>query len=135
MKKILTLLLTLVLIVSCVPMTVGAEEEDFIPVYTVEDLYSIRNNLSANYKLMNDIDLTEATAPGGDYDYLGNGWNPIGGGSSYGATAFSGVFDGDGHKISGMRIDFKTVPNGYGEGYFGLFSKIIGTVKSSGDSH
>ena len=88
--------------------TYAADDEDYIEIYTVADLYAVRNDLSANYRLMNDIDLTEATAPGGDYDYMGNGWDPIGSGGVYGGdTPFTGVFDGQGHKIVGMRIDLK----------------------------
>ena len=130
MKKLLTLLLTLVLIVSCVPMTVGAEgEEDYIPIYTIEDLYNIRNNMSANYKLMNDIDLTEATAPGGDYDYLGNGWDPIGSNGVYDGIAFSGVFDGNGKKITGLRMNLKNIPNGSSAPfYLGLFANLSGSA-------
>lgn len=39
--------------------------EGYTGVYTIDDLYAIRNNLSGKYILMNDIDLS-ATAPGGD---------------------------------------------------------------------
>lgn len=106
--------------------TYAADDEDYIEIYTVADLYAVRNDLSANYRLMNDIDLTEATAPGGDYDYMGNGWDPIGSGGVYGGdTPFTGVFDGQGHKIVGMRIDLKYAPAGIGSQdsvYLGLFS-------------
>ena len=41
--------------------------EGYTPIYTIDDLYAVRNDLSGNYILMNDIDLSE-TAPGGDWD-------------------------------------------------------------------
>lgn len=81
-------------------------------VYTIDDLYAIRNNLSGNYILMNDIDMSE-TAPGGDWDN-GNGWSPI--------DNFSGTFDGNGYAIKNMHI--------YGStgGYLGLFGNSSGKI-------
>lgn len=110
----------------------GEESEEFIPIRTIEELYNIRNDLDGNYRLMNDIDLTEATAKGGDWDYMGNGWNPIGSNDVYGAEAFTGTFDGDGHAIIGMRIEVTTWPAGAGDEVFlGLFARIDGgTVKN-----
>lgn len=58
--------------------------EGYIGIYTAEDLDNVRNGLSANYILMNDIDLSE-------YD----SWVPIG---SY-TNAFYGTLDGNGHRI------------------------------------
>jgi len=114
--------------------TASLEEdtEDFIPVYTIEDLYNIRNDLEANYRLMNDIDLTEATAEGGDWDFEGRGWNPIGSDNIYAADKiFSGIFDGDGHTIIGMRIDTNNSrPQGSSNIYAGLFSNLSGEVRN-----
>jgi hypothetical protein len=62
-----------------------------IPIYTAEDLYNIRNNLSGSYVLMNDIDLS--TFNGGD-------WVPIG----VDSESFSGTFDGQGHIIRNLKI-------------------------------
>ena len=87
--------------------------EGYTPIYTIDDLYAVRNDLSGNYILMNDIDLSE-TAPGGDWD-CGYGWKPIGG---EGEDDFSGVFDGNGYAIKNMHI--------YGEPdeeYVGLFGR------------
>lgn len=103
--------------------------EGYIGVYTVDDLYNVRNNLTANYILMNDIDLTEATAEGGEYDFMGNGWNPIGSGDTYSNNAFTGVFDGNGYSVIGMRIEALTVPSSVSSlSYFGLFSENSGTI-------
>lgn len=94
-------------------MTVSAAVYDEVPegytgIYTIDDLYAIRNDLGGNYILMNDIDLSE-TAPGGDWDN-GNGWSPIGG--------FIGTFDGNGYAVKNMHIYDE--PN---EQYIGLFGK------------
>lgn len=59
-------------------------------ILTAEDLDHVRDNMTANYKLGADIDLTS----------IGN-WNPIGRGSSM----FRGNFDGDFHTIRGMTIN------------------------------
>ena len=94
-----------------------AERREEIPngyeaVYTVEDLYEIRNNLSGNYILMNDIDMSEATSEGGDYD-CGTGWEPIEG--------FRGTLDGNGYRIIGMHIFGEF--NRYGR-KIGLFGEV-----------
>ena len=90
--KILSLILAVVMIMSVMPMTANATStnehntavpEGYIGVYTIEDLYCVRNDLTANYILMNDIDLSEATAEGGDWNYGGRGWNPIGSDNIY----------------------------------------------------
>lgn len=70
--------------------------EGYIGIYDIADLYGIRNDLSANYILMKDIDMSEDTAEGGDWNLTGHGWTPIDG--------FAGTFDGNGHRIIGMHI-------------------------------
>ncbi len=65
-------------------------EEEWIPIYTAEDLRNIENNMSGNYILMNDIDLA------------GINWEPIGG--KYGEKMFSGSLDGNGHEIKNLTI-------------------------------
>ena len=134
MKKFLAVLLTIVLIISVCPLGLIASAdsyEGYTKIYTAADLYSIRNDLTAKYILMNDIDLTEATAEGGDWDYGGRGWNPIGSNNVYGSTAFSGIFDGNGYTISGMRINITTIPSGTGSSLcLGLFANNAGTIKN-----
>ena len=84
--------------------------EGYIGIYDIADLYGIRNDLSANYILMKDIDMSEDTAEGGNWNLTGHGWTPIDG--------FEGTFDGNGHRITGMHI--------YGEMRqdVGLFGRI-----------
>lgn len=87
--------------------SVSAEEsipDGYTPIRTIEDLYGINNDLSGNYILMNDIDMTEDTAPGGDWDINGTGWEPIGSSADEYSKAFNGIFDGNGHAIIGMNI-------------------------------
>lgn len=63
--------------------TVYAYFMEYKPVYTLEELLAIKDDLSANYVLMNDIKVKGI-------------WDPI--------ENFSGKFDGNGHKISNFKI-------------------------------
>lgn len=85
--------------------------EGYTPIYDIADLYAIRNAPEDNYILMNDIDMSEDTSPGGDYD-CGTGWDPI--------ETFSGILDGNGHRIIGMQIfgEFE------GDAKLGLFERL-----------
>ncbi len=85
--------------------------EGYTPIYTIGDLVGINSNPSGNYILMNDIDMTKETSPGGTWD-TGHGWTPL--------NEFSGTFDGNGHRIIGMHIYGKV------DGHVGLFSELAG---------
>lgn len=87
----------------------------YISISTASQLDEIRNNSRAHYVLENDIDLTQETSNGGDFYNNGKGWKPI--------SNFSGVFDGNGHKIYGLTI------GKYSE-YTGLFGRNNGTIKN-----
>lgn len=91
-------------------------------IYNIADLDGIRNNPSGKYILMRDIDMTEDTKKGGDWDN-GMGWTPI--------EEFTGVLNGNGHQIIGMNI--------YTEGAvekdcIGLIGSLITTEDSDEDS-
>ncbi len=148
LKKAFAVLLAFVLLATVFPVNVMAaddepqEEPQFTEIRTVEELYKVNLNLAGNYRLMNDIDLTEATAQGGDWDFGGRGWEPIGSNGNYGKNnPFTGVFDGNGYKIKGMYINIisryskisdnlpKTITN-INEIYLGLFSANSGTIKN-----
>lgn len=76
---------------------------EYVPIYTKQDLNNIRNNLSGNYILMNDITFTEEDfAEDGDFYNGGNGWLPIG---SMPSEPFKGSFYGNGYKITGLKIN------------------------------
>lgn len=94
----------------------------YSPIYTVEDLYGINDNMDGKYILMNDINLSE-TRPGGDWD-AGNGWTPIGVNGSD-IEYFNGILDGNGYRIEHMTI--------YGDKtarVLGLFGALNGTVRN-----
>ena len=120
-KKVLAMFLAVALVVpsSASNLTASAATtqesndesaipEGYTPIYDAADLYAIRNNLEGNYIMMADIDLSEATAPGGELD-TGNGWEPI--------QNFKGMLDGNGHYIKGLTIYGK--PKKYDVGLFG----------------
>jgi len=58
-------LLAITAIFCCGIFVCSADDGDYIEIWTAEDLYNIRDNLSGNYKLMKDLDLTNETAIGG----------------------------------------------------------------------
>ena len=135
MKKALSIILSAVLLLAVIPIgtaSVSAAEDNAIEIRTIAELYNINNNMSGNYKLMNDIDMTQDTAVGGDWDFMGNGWEPIGSNGVYGKTAFKGTFDGNGHIIIGMRINRIKTPSGAGTIYLGLFANNAGTIQNLG---
>ncbi|USG66548.1 InlB B-repeat-containing protein [Brevibacillus ruminantium] len=81
-------------------------------IQTVDQLSRVRNALSASYKLIADIDLTEYLSDGGEGYNGGAGWVPIG---TAGAP-FTGTFDGNGKVITGLRINRPAADN---QGLFG----------------
>lgn len=87
--------------------------DDFIGIYTASDLNNIRNDLSRNYILMNDIDLSS----------WGN-WEPIG---SIANDGFTGVFDGNSHQINGLTIEKEIIGDSVyvTTDHIGLFSSIV----------
>lgn len=72
------------------------------PVATAQDLYNIRNNLAGEYVQVADIDLSGYA-----------NWEPIG---SEG-TPFTGIYDGNGYKITGLTISRSDMDN---VGLFGV---------------
>ncbi|MEK3977452.1 ZmpA/ZmpB/ZmpC family metallo-endopeptidase-related protein, partial [Psychrobacillus sp. FSL K6-1267] len=82
----------------------------YAAITTKEELQQMNDSLNVDYLLMNDIDLT------------GVEWTPIG--DSLTAEQFTGNFDGDGHKITGLRVN-TTKDN---VGLFGYVKK--GTIKN-----
>lgn len=89
----------------------GTENDPYL-VKTPDDLFDIRNDLSACYKMANDIDLTEWIAE----ENPTNGWAPIDG--------FAGTFDGGGHIIRGLYVNR---PNEEFCGLFGTNFKYSGS--------
>lgn len=133
-KRILSWLLAVVMVLSLLPATAlaadfpgsgsGTEADPYV-VTTAEELNAVRNDLSACYKLGNNIDLSQT-------DYAG-AWTPIGsympdasdpsGETPDAAYAFTGTFDGDGNKITGLTITDGSMC----DGLFGIVAN--GTVE------
>ncbi|MEC1787311.1 immunoglobulin-like domain-containing protein [Schinkia azotoformans] len=79
----------------------GTEADPYI-ITTADHLNEVRYNLSADYKLGNDINLSGYST--------GAGWEPI--------TNFTGTFDGAGYKIKNLTINRPSTS------YVGLFKSI-----------
>jgi hypothetical protein len=71
----------------------GGGDSDYILISDAGGLNNIRDNLSGKYRLSDDMDLSVL------YD---SGWTPIGSYSE--AEPFTGVLDGNGHKIEGLYV-------------------------------
>jgi hypothetical protein len=82
--------------------------ESSIEISDCVGLQNIKNNLSADYILLNDIDCSLETNEGGILWNDGLGFEPI--------IGFLGSFDGQGNKISGVYINRSS---SYGVGLFG----------------
>lgn len=124
-NRLLSTLLTLCMVLNIISVTTAhAASATTVPsgytaIYTASDLDAVRNNLSGNYILMNDIDLSSRGA-----------WNPISGQQS-GKYGFSGIFDGNGYAILNMRITDDVAYKSGSTYYAGLFSQIDGaTIKN-----
>ncbi|MDD3080548.1 MAG: MBG domain-containing protein [Paludibacter sp.] len=94
----------------------GTSSDPYL-VTSASQLDEVRNNLTAYYKQTADIDLS---------DYAD--WIPIGGSST--SNSFSGTYDGNMHRITGLAITTTHL------NYNGLFTIITatGTVKNLGVS-
>ncbi len=110
MKKVLSLLLALVFVVSAFPVTF-VSAADVIVISDAAQLAAIGSNdnypLNGSYKLTKNISLSS-------YD----NWTPIGS-----SSAFSGTFEGNGKTISGLKVNASGT-------YAGLFGQVSGTVKN-----
>ncbi len=112
-KRILALLLSLALLLVTVPLhivTVTASTSEFAGgdgtaanpylIETKEHLNNVRNHLDANFKLVRDIEFTDADfAEDGNFYNNGQGWIPIGDSED---NAFCGVFNGNNFTIDNI---------------------------------
>ncbi len=85
----------------------GTQANPYI-ITTADELNAIRQDVSAHYRLDNDIDLTSTVA----WD-LGRGWEPVG---STG-DPFTGTFDGAGYRIEHLA---QNKPHTQNQGLFGV---------------
>lgn len=121
-KRVLSIVLALFVCFGCLPVISIAADDDtishltevpdgYIGIYTKDDLMKIHHATSSNYILMNDIVFKYS-----DFDESyndGNGWIPF--------PEFKGVFDGNGYKISNIRISGE-------QSDVGLFSAVRSTA-------
>lgn len=129
-QKILSIFTVLAMLISlfgAVPITASAE--DITTISTLSELEAFRDSVNSgtNYEgetvtLTSDIDLSGSDS---------NQWTPIGTFDSdeFTGNAFSGTFNGNGHKITGLYVNEGNTSIGE---YFGLFGYVgeAGTVKS-----
>lgn len=118
-----------------IPLSEEEQEKDIVytEINSVADFIKIRENLSGNYKLMSDIDLSQIAQDDKNVGKLG--WIPFG----YGTDgkwqgSFSGIFDGNNHSISGLTMKGNTDDSKNGETPYtstGLFGRVEGgTLKN-----
>ena len=118
-----------------IPLSEEEQEKDIVytEINSVADFIRIRENLSGNYKLTSDIDLSQIAQDDKNVGKLV--WIPFG----YGTDgkwqgSFSGIFDGNGHSISGLTMKGNTDDSKNGETPYtstGLFGRVEGgTLKN-----
>ena len=90
---------------------ISAPDPNAIPIYTAQDLWEVRYNLSGSYVLMNDIDLS--TINGGEWEPIGIDIDSVHG------EPFEGYFDGQGYVVRNMNV---VGPRAFG----GLFAYLAG---------
>ncbi len=88
-------------------------------ITTAGQLDSMRYFLNKDFRLGNDIDLSDFMANHTDPDIQLNGWKPIGSYDNLYLKAFTGKIDGNGYVIKNLRI------NRPSEDYVGLFGYMI----------
>jgi len=101
-------------------VTLGEESTDFTgytAITNIQELSDIRNNLKGKYYLANDIIFPSGSS---------SNFTPIGSLDS----SFSGIFDGNGHVIDGMRMEVNTTSTASS----GLFAYVTdgGQIKNLG---
>lgn len=129
-NKILSVLLCMAFILQTVSavQVVKADTDwsGYTAISTKEQLDSIHKNLGAKYYLTCDIVFTaDDFAPGGEFYNNCSGWNPIGTIN----MPFTGIFDGNGHTISGLQCNLTSTTSSV---YAGLFGYNSGNIQNIG---
>lgn len=97
------------------------DQSGTIIISTLAQLQAMKDSLSANYKLGQDIDAS-ATSGWNESGGAFLGFEPVGNNT----TPFTGSFDGNEYKITGLYINRPT------QDYVGLFGKVEGDIKNLG---
>lgn len=128
MKRLTSILLTLAMLVGLLPAlspqaeaaaddatallqevsTKTSVPSGYTPIYDAEDLQNMQEDLTANYILMNDIDLS------------GINWTPI----TKRGYPFTGTFEGNGFTIRNLTVNAEQYDNG------ALFYQNEGTIQN-----
>jgi hypothetical protein len=116
--KVSILLITAALIAGMVGCDDYTPPSKNLEIRTWYDLDDVRDNPAGNHTLMNDLDsttagYTELASPTANSSWRGNGWLPIGN-----REKFTGTFDGQGHEIRDLFINWPE------EGPLGLFGVV-----------
>ena len=125
--RFLSLALTLVMLLGLLPGTALAAEGILSGDGTADSPYLIADeaDLKAFRDMVNETVSSDAYAKlTEDIDLKGEAWTPIAPNSGYVTEAYAGVFDGDGHTISGLSVN-ATATN---QGLFGVINGA--TVKN-----
>ena len=127
MKKVISVFLSVFMLVTLLNnflvIDILANDDifddlDAIAISSKSDLDNIRNNPSGKYYLTDNIVFTDDDFNvGGDFYNSGAGWIPI--------KNFTGVLDGKGFNIIGLKIIFNSTKNSTG---VGLFATTNGAV-------
>ena len=106
-------------------LSLGADNREFVlsynpaEIYSWQDLQAMRQNLSENYVLKQNIAFPDLDGNGkGDYDFEPVGRSLNGSKSTFKGISFSGIFDGGRHSIQYLYIDRPD------ENYVGLFGML-----------
>lgn len=118
MKKILSLLLAIIMVIGLCPITVfagqsaplalesgkGTKDEPYL-IYTAEDLAAFRDKVNSG-KAKSTSELCATLMANIDLSSLEGSWQPIGFRQSYSNYVYyGGTFDGNGFTVSGLKID------------------------------
>ncbi|MBQ9964602.1 MAG: hypothetical protein IJP14_05730 [Clostridia bacterium] len=112
-RKVTTVMVTVFLLLLSVPYrNIALAADSYTPIYTKADLDAVRKDLDGRYRLMNDLKFSKD-------DFSDTGWKPIGHSEE---LPFTGIFDGNGYRISGLYVNVK-------ESYGGVFGYNTGTIR------
>ena len=139
-KKSLSILLIVTLLTLTVPINIltalsentteflrgsGTAENPYL-ISSQNHLNNVRKYLGAHFQMTADIIFSPTDfEEGGAFYNDGQGWQPIGTDET---QPFAGVFDGNGHTVSGLTCN----PIGDGSVYAGLFGWNCGTISHLG---
>lgn len=99
------------------------ESDGYYGIHTPHQLQLMALEPSLSYKLRHDIALEmDRASIWGAKEGENKGWQPIGDVSAKGA-AFTGIFDGDNHQISGLRVFVKSKRSSGG-----MFGSVSGAI-------